>query len=212
MGVIRFSIRLLSRLGLRWLIIGGAARMVARRLGRSTVQRATEELEAKAENLPAPVARAVRALPAEARQVGGSAVVAGRAARSALGTTRRASQLARTTSKRAASSAGAARVAVDSVKAETEASGRRLRARYLAATVGPNAATDSLLDVRTSPFESDSPSRDLDLDSQSPQSQYEPHDRVPGPVGRGRLRSRRRAAPVVGRMGRTYRPSPKPWD
>ncbi len=201
MGLVRLVIRLLSRLGLRWLIIGGATRMVARRFGRNSVQRATEDLEAKAENLPAPVARVVRALPVEARQVGGSAVVAGRAARSAIGTTRRVGYLARTTSRRAASSVGAARAAVDSVKVETEASGRRLRARYLAATVGPNAATDSLLDIRTSPVEPDpsDPSND-------------PHDQVPDPVARGRLRSRRQAVPIVGRMRRAYRPSPKPWD
>lgn len=200
MGLVRLLIRLVGRFGLRWLVISGISRYVVRRFGRATVERATEELETKAETLPAPVARAVQALPAEARQVGGSAVVAGRAAKTAVGTTRRVGRLARTSSRRAASGVGAARAALDTVKTETETSRRRFRAQYLAATVGTATATDSLLDVRTSPPVLDP----ADLD--------DPHDQVSSPVSRRRFRSRRRATPLVGRVRRGYRPALKPWE
>jgi hypothetical protein len=203
MALVRFLVRLLARLGLRWLIVSGISRYVVRRFGRASVERATEELETRAETLPAPVARMVRALPVEARQVGGSAVVAGRATRSAVDTTRRVGRLARTSSRQAASGVGAARAAVDTVRTETENSRRRFRARYLAATMGPAAATDSLLDVRTSPPM---------VEPIEPEELDDPHDRVPEPVSRRRFRSRRRASSPVGRVRRSYRPDPKPWE
>ena len=218
MIVLRPLVRLLARLGLRWLLAGALARFVARRVGRSTIERATGELETRAEKLPAPVARVVTSLPTEAKQIGGSALVAGRAAKVAATTTRRAGAVARTTSRRASTgvgaargAAGAVRGAIDQVRTETEASGRRLRAQYLSATVGPDAATDSLLDLRPQTIEGppggapvSRPSRGLDDD---------PHEFVPTPVGRGRRRARRRRRqPAVNRRLRTYHPPAKPWD
>lgn len=191
--------RLLSRLGLRWVILGAISRFVARRFGRSTVERAGRDLEERAqERLPAPVAKVVSNLPPEVLNAGGSAVVAGRAARGAVHTTRRASQLATGGTRRAAAGFGAARSALDQVRDESDASGRRLRARYLDATIGPGAATDALLDRRPAAIE------ELDLDS--------PHDEVPQPVTKGRMRRRRRPLPTVNRMRRGYRPEPKAWD
>ena len=193
----RWLIRLLSRLGLRWLVIGVVARFVARKFGRRTVERAADELEAKANQvLPAPVARAVSALPVEVRHVGGSALVAGRAARTAVNTSRRAGRFATSTSRRVVSGVGAARAAVRTVKEETDASTRQLRARYLEATVSREAATNSMLSTRA-------------LDSRSLD---DPHDLVPGPVPAGRMRSRRRPSQVVHRIRRSYRPTPKAWE
>ncbi len=191
--------RLLSRLGLRWVVIGAISRFVARRFGRATVERAGRDLEERAqERLPAPVAKAVSNLPPEVLNAGGSAVVAGRAARGAVHTTRRASRLATGSTRRAASSLGAARSALDQVRDERDASGRRLRARYLEATVGPGAATDALLDRRPTDAE------EFGLDS--------PHDEVPQPIAGGRMRRRRRQPTTVNRMRRGYRPEPKAWD
>ncbi|MEM9132043.1 MAG: hypothetical protein AAGE88_06865 [Actinomycetota bacterium] len=212
--MIAWLIRLVGRLGLRWLILNALARWVLRRFGRSRVEAAVEELEQRAaEKLPAPVADAVSRLPVEAKQVGGSAVVATRAARSAAVGSRRVASVATGTSRRVASVPTAARDVVDRVRVQTEASRRRLRHQYLAETVGPDAATDALLDVRTEP---------------PPSSRYgggdettfgaaggpldDPHDHVPDPVRRGRRRFRRRPTRPVARMRRSYRPPDKPWD
>lgn len=192
-------VRLFSRLGLRWVVFGAIARFLARRFGQATVERAGRDLEAKAqERLPAPVAKAVAALPPEAINVGGTAVVAGRAMKGAVSTTRRAGQLAGNGTRRAGAGVEAVKSLADEIRAESESGTRRLRARYLDATMGPGAATDALLDVRSSG------GPDLDLD--------DPHDTVPDPVARGRRRARRSARPLVDRVRRQYRPEPKAWD
>lgn len=197
--MIGWLLRALTRLGLRWFLVGAVARYVARRFGRTSVERATDDLEALAvERLPTPLAKVVTALPVEAKRVGGSAVVVGRATRGAINTSRRAARLASSTSRRAVTGVGSFRAVVDEVKAETDAGARRFRARYLATTVGPDAATDALLDVRTEP-----PFSAVDDD---------PHDRVPQPVIAGRPRRIRRIAGPVNRVRRTYRPTPKPWE
>lgn len=191
--------RTLTRLALRWFLIGAVARYLARRFGRTTVERATDDLEALAvDRLPTPLAKVVTGLPVEAKQVGGSAVVVGRAARGAIRTSRRAGRLASSTTRRAVTGVGSVRALVDEVKAETESSARRFRARYLATTIGPDAGTDSLLDIRTAPLVS---SGDDD-----------PDDHVPQPVVAGRPRRLRRVVRPVNRVRRTYRPTPKPWD
>lgn len=83
--------RLANRFGLRWLIASVIGRYLARRYGRATVERAGRELEANTrQRLPAPVVDRLPPLPPQAVQLGGSAVVAGRAARGAVATTRRA--------------------------------------------------------------------------------------------------------------------------
>ena len=130
--MIRLSMRVMSRLGLRWMLAGAVTRHVIRRASRATVARATADLETKAqERLPAPLANAVSALPPEAKQIGGSALVAGRAARGAMVTTRRVGGLASSTSRRAPGGGGPLGGVVRVFRAETEAGTRRLRAQYL---------------------------------------------------------------------------------
>jgi len=201
--------RLLGRLGLRWMVVGAVARVAGRYVGRSTVERAGRDLEAKAQDrLPAPMARAVSALPPEALQVGGTAVVAGRAAKGAVTTTRQAGRLARTGTQRATAGISAARSVLDQVRSETEASTRRLRARYLDAALGSEAATDSLLDRRAAPRpELDVWADPHDIDPHD----ADPHNTVPAPVAPGRRRSRRRPRKLAERVRRSYRPTEKPW-
>ncbi len=205
--MIRFVLRLANRLGLRWLIASAIGRYVIRRYGRTTVERAGRDLEASArQRLPAPVADRIPALPAEAVQLGGSAVVAGRAARGAVATTRRAGRLAGEASARTSERMGVARAIVTrgrrpidrarhELRHEVDSSRRRLQADYLDHTVGPDAATDALLDGRAEPA-----------------GRREPHTAVPDPVAEGRRRTQRRTHPVVDRMRRSYRPPRKPWE
>lgn len=197
--MIGWFIRLLTRLGLRWVVAGAVVRYLARRFGRTTVERATEELELKAqERLPAPLSNLVTALPPEAKQIGGSAVVAGRAARGAVNTSRRMGEVATSTSRRASAGAGSVRSILDGVRVETESSRRRLIARYLGAQFGRDAATDALLDLRDGPG-ADGPEHDL-------------HEKVPPSVASGRRRALRPKRQSVDRVRRTYRPISKPWE
>ncbi len=212
--MIRWLLRLTVRLGLRWMVLSALVRWLVDRFGRRRVEEAAEELEDVARRrLPAPVARAVEALPPEAKTAGGSALVAGRAARGAVVTSHRAARVAGRTSRQVAGVPGVARDLVDRVRDETEASRRRLRHQYLAETVGPEAATDALLSVRTEPppapmgtwFEEGSEGAGHGWPD-------DPHDAVPGPVAPGRRRFRPRPPRLVKRMRRSYRPDPSPWD
>lgn len=202
----RFLLRLIGRLGLRWMAFGALARYGARWLGRSQVDRAIEDLEAKAQDrLPAPLARAVASLPADAKRAGGSAVVAGRTAKNAAVMSKRASRVATSGTRRAASGLDSFRGLADRVRDETDSSRRELKARYLEATEGRAAATDSLLDARSSMVDG--------LAGDGAQAADEdPHRSVPDPIVSGRARALRRRPTVVGRMRRGYRPAPKPWD
>lgn len=205
--MIGWLIRLAMRLGLRWLILSALVQWIIRRFGRRKVDEATVELdELAAERLPAPVARAVTALPPEAKNVGGSAVVAARAARSAATTSRRAARITGRASRRVSAVPASARGLVDRVRHETDASRRRLRSQYLAEMVGPDAATDALLDVRTGPPAADVAAQD------DPEWVDDPHEWLPDPVPDGRRRFRNRPPPLVQRVRRCYRPVPKPWD
>ena len=201
------------------MIVSAVGRFLIRRFGRSTIEQAGRDLEhATRQRLPAPVARVVPALPPEVVQLGGSALVAGRAAKGAVATTRRAGRLATGATNRTTAGIGAVSSAVGrgrnlaggaraQLGDEVERSRRRLRADYLAATVGPDAATDALLDVRPD---------GLDLEHESDQLQpgepADPHGSVPDPVAPGRYRRRRRPPALVGRMRRGYRPPARPWD
>ena len=192
----RVALRLARRGGLRWLVAAALGRLVLRHLSHSAVERAAAELEAKAhQRLPAPMARALSALPPEVRNVGGSALVATRAARRTVSGGRRAGRLTRDGRAQVTARVDSAWGVVGRLRAERDDSARRLRSRYLAATVGPDAATDALLDVA-------SPDRVL----------ADPHLGVAEPVrpGRRRARPRRRSGPD--RPSRSYRPPPKPWD
>ena len=185
-----------ARSGLRWLVVSAGVRFAARRVGRHQVARARDDLTARAnDRLPAPVARAVTALPDAVLDAGGTAVVAGRTARRAAVVSGRAGRLARRTSGRVGRQVGAARHLVDDVRRESEATRRLLWSDYLDVTRGPDAATDALLDVRSTGVD--------DVD---------PHEQVPPPIPAGRLRARRRPTPAVNRVTRRYRPPLKPWD
>ncbi|MEM7341983.1 MAG: hypothetical protein AAF467_25295 [Actinomycetota bacterium] len=207
-------IRFVFRSGLRWFILTLLGRVVARWVGARTVARATTELEARAErHLPESVARTVVALPDEAKQAAGTALVAGRAARTAARTSSRVVKGTAGASRqvaRAVSSTGGglsqARHLVDDVRdqvrAETEASSRRLKAQYLGTMVGPEAEFDAMLDRRFDP----------DVDGDAGLSVDDLHEAVPEPVSRGRRRARK---PLLGRpqrRSRRYQPPTKPWD
>ncbi len=193
----RWALRASLRSGLRWLAVVG--RFVVRHLSRNAVARATAELEATAhERLPAPVARAVSALPPEVLQVGGSAVVATRATRRTLAGGRAVTRAGATGTAQVLAVRQGARARIDQLHDETGRSARDLRARYLRWSSGPAAATDSLLDLRAA-----------DLDgAEGP----DPHDLVPGPVTRGRRRARRRLPVRPDRPRRSYQPPSRPWD
>jgi len=198
-------LRVLGRLGLRWVVFGAVARLLARRLGRSSIERAGKDLEAKAkERLPKPMAKAVSALPPEALNAGGSVVVAGRAAKATFITTRRAGQIATSGSRRVGASADSARAMLDQVRTETEAARRRMWFRYVEATAGPDAATDSMLDVR----EQGLPGSAAELYRDA----GDPHAGVPDPVAGGRPRPKRRIRSPINRVQRSYRPARKAWD
>ena len=209
--MIGWLLRLIVRIALRWVVVDLAVRWVARRFGRHRVAAATAELETlAAERLPAPVARAVTALPAEAKNVGGSAVVAARAARTAGTTSRRAVRVAGAASRQVTAVPATARGVAGRVRNEAEASRRRLRAQYLAETVGPEAGTEALLDVRAAPPHHGPGSNGSGTALVDDEEDLHAH--VPGPVTTGRRRFRPQPPQLVNRVRRTYRPAPKPWD
>lgn len=207
--VARLGLRMAGRAGLRWLLVAAVGRFVVGRLRRSAVDKAAAELEAKAhERLPAPMARAVSSLPPAVRQAGGSAVVAGRTARGAVQSGRRAGRAlgagreAVATIRRPLRPGSPAAEMVARIQAETELSTRLLRSRYLAATGDPDGATDALLDIRQPALD---PALDPDVVGEP-----DPHDAVAPPVARGRRRPRRPAPSP--RRHKSYRPPRKPWD
>ena len=196
--LLRSVARLVVLKVLRWLVMGVLSRLLIRCLGRRSAQRATAELETTAQHwLPAPLGRAVAALPGGAKAAGGSVIVAGRAGRSVVIGSRRASRLASAPVRLAATRAGEARAAMARMRDDTDGAARRLRAQYLEATAGPAAATEAMLDLRPPP----TGGHDRD-----------PHTSVPAPIRPGRRRSPRHRVPPVNRVRRTYHPPPKPWE
>ncbi len=209
----RIALRLAARVGLRWMVVAALARIVIRGLSRGALARATAEIEATAhQRLPAPVARAVSALPPEVRNAGASVVLAGRAARTAVSSGRRATRMTRARTAQVTAGFGVARQTLNRIQAETDASARRLRARYLRATAGSDASTDSLLDARTLGAGLDD-ARAGDVESVVDGIvSGDPHQGVAGPISPGRRRARPRRAQPVNRPRRGYRPPPKAWD
>lgn len=210
--VARLALRMAGRAGLRGLVVAAVGRFVLRRLHRGAVEKAAAELEARAhERLPAPVARAVSSLPPGLRHAGGSALVAGRTARGAVHGGRRAGRAlatgreVATTIRRPLGPDSPAAAVMARIQAETDASTRRLRSRYLAATGDPDGATDALLDVRRPAVDAEPAPAPHDTEPAP-----DPHDAVAPPVTRGRRRTRRPAP--VSRRHKTYRPPRKPWD
>jgi hypothetical protein len=208
----RMALRLAVRAGWRWLVLAAGARFVLRRLSRRAVERATAELEASAHNrLPVPVARAVSSLPPGVRSAGGTALVAGRTARTAFTRGRQARRVTQTRHRQLQARWASARATLDRMQDETDASTRRLRSRYLGAAVGPSAAVDALVDrVGSSrPLVEDPLLGGPDPFHGDP---VDPHAAVAPPVSPGRRRGRRAPGAPANRPRRTYRPPPKPWD
>lgn len=208
-------IRLLRWRRLRWLIIGGVARSSVRLLARRTtarsVDQATADLEAR---LPAPVQKALKAAPADAVRLGGSAVVAGRTARRVAVNTHRATKATADGRRRVAAEISRIRNLRTDIGREAEQRRRELTAEYLRVTRGNGAADDALMDIRTEPpptFD-DLASEDLGRERSFNDLTDDPPT-VDPPVRRGRWRAERRLRPAsVSRVQRSYRPARRPWD
>ncbi len=221
--------RLLGR-RVGWMALATAARAVLRRGSSRQVDEATAELEAR---LPIPVGEALTALPGDPLRVGGRALVASRTARRAAEGAGRAAEGAGRASR--AANEGRRRVGrglhratalvgrrprpvrggrrlVDRIEAEvrseTAETRRQLRSQMLANSRGRAAADDALLDRR----EIDLDRGEIDLDRLLGPG-ADPSIEPPAPVRAGRRRApRRRSAPVVPRVQRTYRPPRRAWD
>lgn len=178
---------------LRWLAAGSLARFVLKRSASRSVDRATADLE---DRLPAPVRRALDAVPADAVRAGGSAVVAARTAKRVATGSRSASKAVNDRRRRAGDRLHRLRSIGAEIGTEAESKRRELTAEYLRATNRPTEADDALLDLRTSAEPGDDP-----LAS------------VAEPVRPGRRRAR---PPLTGspvrRVQRSYRRRSAPWD
>ena len=135
------------------------------------------------------------ALPADAKRAGGSAVVAGRTAKNAAVCQSGLVVWQRRGTRRAASGLDSVRGLADRVRDETDSSRRELKARYLEATEGRAAATDSLLDARSSM-----------VDGRwrwCPAADEDPHRSVPDPIvtaGREPVAEAHRRGPDASRL------------
>ncbi len=189
----------------RWVLLGAGAKWLARRgLGNSVNQAATE-LE---DRLPQSVAKLANALPGDVLRVGGTAAVAGRAAKRTGMLAVRGGSVAARTSAAVAKSGSAAAHLVPSTKQrfgaraaaakrawqdETEAARKELASDYARHVDGDEAGLETLLDRR-------------DVEAQ-------PLPMVQTAVNPGRRRFRRPPpAPEVPRMQRSYRRPEKAWD
>ncbi|MDA3041273.1 MAG: hypothetical protein O3C27_17445 [Actinomycetota bacterium] len=177
--------------------LGTAASYLSKWAAERSVNGATQRFE---DRLPPPVSRVINALPGDLMRVGGTAMVAGSAARSAGRAGRRAVTVASAgTSTFLGRKATVDRLFADAAgtwRQEVEGERRRLRSDLLRCTRGAEAAVNALLDLRV----------DADLDA---------HTDLPPmlePVPAGRRRPLRLAAPLVERVQRSYRPPVKPWD
>ncbi|MEM7326259.1 MAG: hypothetical protein AAF531_24455 [Actinomycetota bacterium] len=212
-------IRLLKWRRLRWLVIGGVARFLARRTTARSVDQATADLEAR---LPAPVQKALKAAPADAVRLGGSAVVAGRTARRVAVNTHRATKATADGRRRLAAEVGRIRNLRTDIGREAENRRRELKAEYLRITRGNGAADDALMDVRTEPLPGFDGTEPGDANGSEDGGGFaensgfaaaEDPPTVDPPVRPGRWRAERRLRPTsVGRVQRSYRPARRPWD
>ncbi len=192
-GAVETVKRLLRWRRLRWFAFGAVLRYALRRSASRSVERATEELE---DRLPAPVRSALDVIPADAVRAGGTALVAGRAARRLAAGTGRASRGVVRWRRQTVDGLRDLRSITDQIGLEAELTRRELKARYLRVTLGDAAADESLLDVRAGAV-----------------AEAAPLPPLPEPIRRGRWRAERRLGrATVARVQRSYRPSSKPWD
>lgn len=174
----------------RWVALGAALRTLTRRSRERTVDDATREL---AQRLPESVVNAFDAAPGDLLRVGGSAVAAGRTARSLGHGSRRVGSATRRLRRRWSDPAGAAREIRGQWRRESELAERELWAEYHRAQGDHDAADDALLDRRHRPEATPLPS-------------------IPDPVRSGRPHRNRPVARLANRAQRTYRQATKPWD
>ncbi len=176
--------------------LGTGASYLSKWAAARTINSATQQFE---DRLPAPVAKAINVLPGDLMRVGGTAMVAGTAVRTAGRASRRAVRVASAST----STLRGRKAAVDALLAgasaewrrEIEGERRRFRSDLIRLTRGPDAALEALLDLRA-----DDGANPADL----------PRTREPIPAGR--RRPLRLPAPLVDRVQRSYRPPGKPWD
>lgn len=194
--MVRWLARLLIR-RLRWLALVYAARGLARRSARPSMDRASDELR---ERLPDGVVHALSAMPGDPIRVGGSAMATSRGARSAFRATRKttgsASRLVRWVSHSAHGTRGFRRRFVDQVREESELDRRRMWSEYRRAE-GDHQAADEILLERRDAFH---PIRKDELPV------------IPDAVPTGRFRSVDEPPRTVDRRLRSYRRPIKPWD
>ncbi len=176
--------------------LGTGASYLSKWVAARTINAATQQFE---DRLPAPVAKAINILPGDLMRVGGTAMVAGAAVRSAGRAGRRAAKVATagTSTLRGRKAAVDALLAgaSDEWQRQVEGERRRLRGDLLRLTRGPDAALDALLDLRSG-------------------ERLQPPDLLltPEPIPVGRRRPLRLPVPLIDRVQRSYRPRVKPWD
>ncbi len=191
MAALRWALALLFR-RFRWIALGAALRSLTRRTRERSVTDATEEL---AQRLPSAVVKAADAAPGDLLRIGGSAMAAGRTARTVGDRSRRLGSATRTLRRRWSNPGDSVRELREQWRRESELARRELWAEYHRAQGDHGTADEVLLDRRG-------------VD----RSQDEPLPSVPQPVRPGRPPVRRAARTVVNRAQRTYRRTPKPWD
>ena len=182
-------------------LYGIVIRAGVRQLASRSVDSATNRLEA---NLPDSVVRAANVLPGDLLRLGGSAVLAAEAARSAAIVTKRASSGVMRAGAHAGSAVSLIRTSperlyalrdnvVADIAAETESARRSLMSDFQRELRGEEAAVDALLDLR---------SRTEGLLPEVPE---------PIPSGRRRFIPQLGPAPI-NRVQRTYQKPLKAWD
>ncbi len=188
-SVVRWLLVVLYR-RFRWVVIGAALRSLTRRTREKSVDEATEEL---ARRLPDPVVKAMEAAPGDLLRFGGSAVAAGRTARTVGDGSRRLGATTRRLRRRWSHPMDSTRAIRAGWRQEADWAQRELWAEYHRAQGDHAAADEALIDRRRVPNET-------------------PLPEIPEPVAAGRPHVRRTAKTVVNRMQRTYRRTPRPWD
>lgn len=176
--------------------LGTGASYLSKWVAARTINAATQQFE---DRLPAPVAKVINVLPGDLMRVGGTAMVAGTAVRSAGRASRRAAKVASAST----STLRGRKAAVDALLADAAAEWRReihgerrrFRSDLVRLTRGPDAALEALLDLRA---DGGANLQELPL--------------TPEPIPAGRRRPLRLPAPFVDRVQRSYRPPVKPWD
>lgn len=171
---------------LRWMLATAVGRWFLRRLTGRSVDAATNEL---VEKLPDRVVKAADALPGDVMRAGGATLAASRVAAKGIKVT---SKAAKDQTQRNLDEIR------NDIAIETEQARRSLWSDFLRFSGRTDEATDVLLDMRAKGGSHVKPGKAF--------------RNVPRPVAAGRRLLNRREPEPVGRVQRTYRKAPKPWD